>query len=262
MVHLSNSKIRLIFEAYRQNQSRQFTNQNISFLVSGTLMILITTLFMNACSASIAYGIMEPNIIVMNTVIASAAAGCQVFLGNQWSNSFKVEERVNRTQLDQYYNVHELCGGVLAGLISISGSSANVELWAATLIGMIGSSIYQNMRKLFRRYEIDDPLDNSQIHGFCGMWAIFAVGLFDRQRGLLYTGEVNFLGVQMLGLLAYAFWSLALSFVFFYSLKLNERLRIDPLYEIIGMDFINLRGAKISRVQNSYLYNRERLLND
>jgi hypothetical protein len=37
---------------------------------------------MNACSAKLAYNIMEPNIIVMNTVIASAAAGCQVFLMN------------------------------------------------------------------------------------------------------------------------------------------------------------------------------------
>lgn len=37
---------------------------------------------MNACSAKTAYDIMEPNIIVMNTVIASAAAGCQIFLSN------------------------------------------------------------------------------------------------------------------------------------------------------------------------------------
>jgi hypothetical protein len=37
---------------------------------------------MNACSAKLAYNIMEPNIIVMNTVIASAAAGGQIFLLN------------------------------------------------------------------------------------------------------------------------------------------------------------------------------------
>jgi ammonia channel protein AmtB len=67
---------------YKANQKRQFTNQNISFLVSGTLLILITTLFMNACSAKIGYDLMEPNIIVMNTVIASATAGCHVFLQN------------------------------------------------------------------------------------------------------------------------------------------------------------------------------------
>ena len=70
------------------------------------------------------------------------------------------------------------------------------------------------------------------------MWSIFAVGLFDKQRGLLYTGDVGFLGVQVLGLLAYSFWALSLSFVFFYFLKYNERLRIDPLFEILGMDYM------------------------
>jgi ammonia channel protein AmtB len=42
----------------------------------------------------------------------------------------------------------------------------------------------------------------------------------------------------MLGILAYAFWSLSLSYVFFYFLRVNERLRIDPLYEILGMDYM------------------------
>jgi ammonia channel protein AmtB len=149
MVKLSNNQILKIFEMYKANQNREFSSCNISFLVSGTLIILITTLFMNACSAKIGYDIMEPNIIVMNTVIASAAAGCQVFLSNQYNNSFNEQERVQKTQLLMQYNVHELCGGVLAGLISISGASANVSLWAAALIGMIGSMYFQSLRKIF-----------------------------------------------------------------------------------------------------------------
>jgi ammonia channel protein AmtB len=64
------------------------------------------------------------------------------------------------------------------------------------------------------------------------------VGVFDKVEGLVYTGNVKFLGVQILGILAYSFWSLSLSFVFFYSLRVNERLRIDPLYEILGMDYM------------------------
>jgi ammonia channel protein AmtB len=64
--------------------------------VSGTLIILITTLFMNAASAKLAYDIMEPNIIVMNTVIASASAGGQIFLLNQLTNQ-ENSERVART---------------------------------------------------------------------------------------------------------------------------------------------------------------------
>ena len=80
---------------------------------------------------------------------------------------------------------------MLAGCISVSGSAADIDLWAAALIGIIGSLIYQSSRKLFFRYEIDDPLDNSQIHGFCGIWSIFAVGIFDKEKGLVYTGDIG-----------------------------------------------------------------------
>ena len=147
-------------------------------------------MFMNACSAKIAYDIMKPNNIVMNTVIASASAGCHIFLMAQFSNSFSNQERINETQLMEYYSVQELCGGVLAGLVSISGASANVELWAAALIGFFGSCIYKGLRKVSERMEIDDPLENSLIHGICGMWSIFAVGLFDADSGMIYTGGV------------------------------------------------------------------------
>ena len=67
----------------------------------------------------------------------------------------------------------------MAGLISVTGASANVSLWGAALIGAIGSLIYSYTKKLIERYEIDDPLDNSEIHGFCGIWSIIAVGIFD-----------------------------------------------------------------------------------
>lgn len=82
---------------YKVNQDRQFSNQNISFLVAGTLIILITSLFMNACTAKVAYNIMEPNIIVMNTIIAAGASGLFIMLGNQYQNIFIDSERVQQS---------------------------------------------------------------------------------------------------------------------------------------------------------------------
>jgi ammonia channel protein AmtB len=61
-------------------------------------------------------------------------------------------------------------------------------LWSACLIGLIGSYIYTFTKRLLERFEIDDPLDNSEIHGFCGIWSIIAVGIFDNEKGLIYTG--------------------------------------------------------------------------
>ena len=90
------------------------------------------------------------------------------------------------------------------------------------------------------RYEIDDPLHSSTIHGFCGIWSIIAEGLFDPEDGFLNTGNAQFLGIQMLGIMAYSIWAALLSFLFFKSLQENDRLRIAPFYEIMGVSWLNV----------------------
>ena len=87
-----------------------------------------------------------------------------------------------------HYNVQNLCNAVLAGMVSVTAAANNVELWAAAIIGAIGSQIYIHSKTIVQRFEVDDPLDVSEVHGFCGIWSIIAVGIFDRNLGLLYTG--------------------------------------------------------------------------
>lgn len=127
---------------------------------------------------------------------------------------------------------------MLAGLVSVTASCNKISLWAACLIGCIGSVIYVQTKKLISRYEIDDPLDITQVHGFCGIWSVIAVGIFDIDRGFFYTGNPDQLAIQSIGAISYTIWAGLLSFMFFYSLKKNGKLRVALLYEIIGLDFI------------------------
>lgn len=138
----------------------------------------------------------------------------------------------------QQYNVHQLCNGVLAGLVSVTASCHNISLWAALFIGFVGSVIYVQTNRLVARFEIDDPLDISEVHGFCGIWSVIAVGIFDIDKGFFYTGNPTQLGIQLLGAVAYIIWAGLLSFIFFYSLKKNGRLRVALIFEVIGLDFI------------------------
>jgi Amt family ammonium transporter len=98
---------------------------------------------------------------------------------------------IQHHQILYYYDVMHLCNGVLAGLVSVTSSSSNIELWAACLIGLIGSVIYTGTKKFVVRNEIDDPMDITEVHGFCGIWSIIAVGIFDMDKGLVYTGSMN-----------------------------------------------------------------------
>lgn len=98
---------------------------------------------MNAgASMKISNDDMLPNLIVMNTVISAAASGLLVAGINQITNINYDEAIVNERQTQYHYDVNALCNGVLAGLISISACCNNVTVVSATIIGLIGSTIY------------------------------------------------------------------------------------------------------------------------
>ena len=82
---LRNDQIQFIFKSYKASIDRSVDTQNISMLVSGTLIILISCLFMNGGAAGEIVMVDErnaPNNIVMNTVIASASSGLTMMLMN------------------------------------------------------------------------------------------------------------------------------------------------------------------------------------
>ena len=75
-----------------------------------------------------------------------------------------------------------------------------------------------------------------------------AKGIFDRDEGIFATGKPDFIGIQIVGGLVIALWSGILSFIFFYTIKNQNRLRISIIGEIVGVDFLEHgnQGYKMS----------------
>jgi Amt family ammonium transporter len=69
-----------------------------------------------------------------------------------------------------------------------------------------------------------------------GLFANYAPGTEDAVTGLLYGGGVSLLGVQFIGVLSVAVWTLACAFVLFFILKKTIGLRVDKNVEIEGLD--------------------------
>ena len=86
--------------------------------------------------------------------------------------------------------------------------------------------------------KVDDPVNASQIHLFCGIWGVLAVGIFDDTHGLIATGVFKQLGLQCIGLLALFGWASLISIPYFYIIQKLKRLRVPAAYEIIGLDMI------------------------
>jgi ammonia channel protein AmtB len=56
---------------------------------------------------------------------------------------------------------------------------------------------------------------------------------------LISTGDFNLLRVQVIGGVSLMVWSGLLSYVFFKSLKVMNRLRTGEIYEILGLDILS-----------------------
>lgn len=87
------------------------------------------------------------------------------------------------------FNPANIVNGLLGGNVSITAACNNVETYSALAIGFISGLVYILACRLLIRLKIDDPLNNSHIHLFCGVWGVLAVGLFDQNKGLFITGD-------------------------------------------------------------------------
>jgi ammonia channel protein AmtB len=95
---------------YRKLCDRTFAPTNLTKVVTGTLIILITGLFINGgaggqLTSAFDEAIASPNAIVMNTVISSATSGLTLMIMTQYHNTRHVDKLVQQTGLFQNYNI-------------------------------------------------------------------------------------------------------------------------------------------------------------
>jgi ammonia channel protein AmtB len=89
--------------------------------------------------------------------------------------------------------------------------------------------LFEFFRRTMRKFDIDDPMDSISTHGICGFWSVIALGIFDNDEGILFTGNGQVLGIQLIGAVSLLLLSVFLSFVFFYPLKKMGRVRISKI---------------------------------
>merc|ERR1712070_276485 len=103
--------------------------------------------------------------------------------------------------------------------------------------------------------KIDDPLDASPVHMFCGAWGVISVGLFatkynveqaygtSEDYGIFYGAGPTQLGIQLLGIFCIVSWSMANSALVFGLLKSMQMLRVSEDDEKKGLDESHHGGA-------------------
>ena len=139
-----------------------------------------------------------------------------------------------------------MLNGAVAALVAITAACAFVSPWAALVIGLVAGVIVVLGVLAVERLGIDDPIGAIAAHGMAGVWGTLSLGfltlpgqaaaLETGTGGLLYTGSLDQLGTQILGLLAVGAFTFTASFVSLWAMKRTFGIRTDPEVETAGLD--------------------------
>ncbi|MBX5469368.1 MAG: ammonium transporter [Thermoleophilaceae bacterium] len=135
--------------------------------------------------------------------------------------------------------------GAIAALVAITAPSGYVEYWAAPIIGAVAGVIVVVGVLAIDRV-LDDPVGALSAHGIAGIWGTLSCGLFTSPRlatlnavgdpGLVYSGSLHQLWVQLVGVAAAFACVFAISYATFWAIKRTIGLRVTPEHEEAGLD--------------------------
>ena len=161
--------------------------------------------------------------ILVATTVATAAATCATMIFT-WVKNKKPD-------------VSMTLNGSLAGLVAITAGCATVDIVGAFFIGVVaGILVVVAVEVIDKVFHVDDPVGAIAVHGCNGLWGTIACGLFSTSTGLFYTGSFAQLGVQLIGIIAIAAWTIFCMVILFNILKHTVGLRASRVEEIEGLD--------------------------
>jgi len=176
--------------------------------------------------------------ISANTTLAACAAGLTAmftayFMSKKWDVSFTVN-------------------GFLAGLVAITCPCYWVSPTGAILLGGIAGIIVVFGVELLEWLRIDDPIGAVPVHGICGIWGTWSLGLFASGQygatgpfgadnsaplaGLFYHGGMTLLKAQMIGNITITLATFGVSMVLMKAVDMMGLLRVSREGEIHGLD--------------------------
>ena len=133
----------------------------------------------------------------------------------------------------------------LAGLVAITAPCDVTDAFGAIIIGAVsGLLVVFGVWFLDFKLHIDDPVGAVAVHMMNGIWGTIAVGLFattaapgnDTMTGLFYGGGFHLLGLQLLGFVTVAAWTVVMMIIVFGVIKAIFGLRVSEEEELEGLD--------------------------
>lgn len=142
--------------------------------------------------------------------------------------------------------------GLLAGLVAITCPCYWVSPLGALILGAVAGVVVILATDLLEYLRIDDPCGAWPVHGACGIWGTWSLGLFatgqfgastttgadnsSPVKGLFYGGGWNQFIAQVIGNAAIGIGVFVVAMILMYAVKATGTLRISKEGELEGLD--------------------------
>lgn len=198
-------------------------------LTLGALGVFILWLGWYGFNGAAATSASELASIFITTTIAPSVATCTTMIYT-WVRNGKPD-------------VSMCLNASLAGLVAVTAGCDAFDAIGSAVVGLVaGILVVVVVEWLDLKAHIDDPVGAVGVHMANGIWGTIAVGLFANPNapaglsGLFYTGSFKQLGLQLLGFISVAVYSVVLMVITFLLIKKFHGLRATPEDEVIGLD--------------------------
>ncbi|MET0143780.1 MAG: ammonium transporter [Ilumatobacteraceae bacterium] len=182
--------------------------------------------------------------VATNTTLAAAAGGLSAML--------YVYPRLKKWDMGITIN------GFLAGLVAITAPCFWVNSTGAVIIGLVGGVIMVLGVDLLEHRRIDDPIGAVAVHGVCGIWGTWAVGLFATGQfgdpaveGLFWGGGIKQFWAQIWGNAVVGAAAFIVMLIVFILINKAGLLRVSEEGELEGID-IHEHGAPAYHPEAAY----------
>ena len=210
----------------KKKKSRAILGQNIPLAALGAFILWVSWFGFNGGSvvtSESGFDLVAIGSVFMNTILSSSACAVSAMIIT-WV-------RYGKSDITMTLN------GIVAGLVAVTAGADQLPHSAALLVG-VGAAFVMiyGIEFIDHICKVDDPVGAISVHGLCGAFGTIMTGVFSVEKGVIYTGRFNFLGVQLIGVLSVAVYGLAAMTLLFVILKHTVGIRVSEKAEIMGLD--------------------------
>jgi Amt family ammonium transporter len=145
---------------YDKKYAGMFEPHNLTFMTLGTMILWTGWYGFNAGSTQALTGsqaLVSARVAINTTIAGSVGSIVGMVIGKIFLKQYHLPSALN---------------GCLAGLVAITGPCAVVEPWTAVIAGATAPFIYYFSARLMEKLKIDDPIEATCVHFFCGFWGL------------------------------------------------------------------------------------------